>query len=96
MINYEKIKEKFKTPTFVYDIDILKERTSYLKSKFNNYNLVYAVKANTFVIKEIDSGVERFEICSEGEYDICNKLNINHNKMVISGVNKDKNFSIKE
>ena len=54
--------------------------------------MVYAVKANTFVIKEIDPLVERFEICSPGEYEICEKLNVSHNKMVISGVNKDKQF----
>ena len=92
MIDYNKIIEKYSTPLFIYDIDELHNRVNYLKSKFNNYNMVYAVKANTFVIKEIDNLVERFEICSPGEYDICEKLNISRNKMVISGVNKDKHF----
>lgn len=93
MINYNRIIQKYKTPLFIYDIDELNNRVKYLKSKFNKkYNMVYAVKANTFIIKEIDNLVERFEICSPGEYDICDKLNISHNKMVISGVNKDKQF----
>lgn len=93
MIDYNKIIQKYDTPLFIYDIDELQRRVNYLKSKFNNnYNMVYAVKANTFVIKEIDSLVERFEICSPGEYEICEKLKIDRNKMVISGVNKDKHF----
>lgn len=92
MIEFNKIIQKYDTPLFIYDIDELNRRVTYLKSKFNNYNMVYAVKANTFVIKEIDPFVERFEICSPGEYEICEGLNINHNKMVISGVNKDKHF----
>lgn len=92
MTNYNKIIEKYNTPLFIYDIDELTKRVNYLKSKFINYNMVYAVKANTFVIKEIDSLVDRFEICSPGEYEICEKLNIARNKMVISGVNKDRQF----
>ena len=90
MINYNNIINKYKTPLFVYDIDSLHNRVSYLKSKFNkNFNMVYAVKANTFVVKEIDKDVDRFEICSYGEFNICNDLGIDHKKMVISGVNKD-------
>ena len=90
MINYNNIINKYKTPLFVYDIDSLHDRVSYLKSKFNkNFNMVYAVKANTFVVKEIDKDVDRFEICSYGEFNICNDLGIDHKKMVISGVNKD-------
>ena len=92
MIDYNKIIQKYDTPMFIYDILKLNNRVKYLKSKFNSYNMVYAVKANTFVIKEIDNLVERFEICSPGEYEICDNLNIKHNKMVISGVNKDKHF----
>ena len=42
--------------SIIFDIDELHKRIDYLKSKFNsNYNMVYAVKANTFVIKEADS-----------------------------------------
>ncbi len=92
MIDYQKIKEKFGTPTYVYDINTLLDRVSYLKKKLPNANMVYAVKANTFIAKEIDEAVERFEICSPGEFDVCNKLGLDHNKMVISGVNKDKVF----
>lgn len=87
----EDLIKKIGTPLYIFDIDILKDRVNYLKSRLNkDYKLVYAVKANSFVIKELDDLVERYEICSPGEFNICNDLKINHNKMVISGVYKDK------
>lgn len=87
---FSEVINKFKTPTYLFDINILDERIKYLKSKFsNNVSLVYAIKANTFIAKEIENSVDRFEICSNGEFEICQKLNINHRKMVISGVYKD-------
>ena len=87
---FESVINNFNTPTYVYDINKLIDRVNYLQSKFINKSLVYAVKANTFVPKELENYVERFEICSYGEFNICNKLNINHSKMVISGVHKDE------
>ena len=88
MINYDKLLE-YKTPLYVFDINTLVNRINYLKSKLNA-ELVYAVKANTFIAKEIESEVSRFEICSNGEFEVCAKLNIDPKKMVISGVNKDE------
>ena len=90
MIDIENIAKNYKTPLYVFDIDELTKRVNYLKSKLKNCNIVYAVKANTFIIKEIDSLVDRFEICSPGEFDISSNLNISDNKMVISGVYKDE------
>lgn len=90
-MSYEYLVNNFKTPMYVFNIDKLIDRVNYLKSKFIGKLLVYAVKANTFIVKELENNVERFEICSNGEFEICNKLNINHNKMVISGVYKDYN-----
>ena len=85
------IVEKFGTPTYVFDINILRDRVNYLKDKLgSNINLVYAVKANSFISKEIEDLVSAYEICSPGEFEICNKLEIPHSKMVISGVYKDR------
>lgn len=91
-MNIKKIINDYGTPLNIYNIDELTNRVNYLKNKINPFKLVYAVKANTFIIKEIDSLIDKYEICSKGEFDICNKLGINYNKMVISGVNKDKEF----
>ena len=91
-MNYSNIVKKYGTPLYIYNIDELIKRVEYLKNKIKPAKLVYAVKANTFIIKEIDKYVDKYEICSPGEFDICNKLNINYDKMVISGVNKDLKF----
>lgn len=85
----EEVVRKYKTPTYVFDTNKLISRVSYLRKYLKNKNLVYAVKANTFIIKEIDSYVDRFEICSPGEFRICEELGIDYSKMVISGVYKD-------
>ena len=88
---YEDLINNFKTPMYVFDINKLVTRINYLKSKFTNKSLVYAVKANTFVAKELDKYVDKFEICSNGEFDICNKLNINHNNIL--GVLPNKSYT---
>lgn len=91
-MNYNSIVKKYGTPLYIYNVDELSKRVEYLKNKLGKCKLVYAVKANTFIIKEIDKLVDKYEICSIGEFDICNNLNINHKKMVISGVNKSDEF----
>ena len=83
---------EFVTPCFVYNIIELKNRINYLKEKLNNGKLVYAIKANTFIVKELFNDVERLEICSDGEFDICNNLDLNKSKYVISGVYKNDLF----
>lgn len=90
MINYKEIIDNYQTPLYIFDIDKLRDRISYLRQKLTNSNIVYAVKANTFIVKEIEDIVDRYEICSGGEFDICNGVNIDYQKMVISGVYKDE------
>lgn len=86
-MDYNKIIKEYSTPLFVYNINILKERIKYLRENLKG-NMCYAIKANSFVIREITEEVERIEICSFGEYMICKNNNVPANKMVLSGVNK--------
>lgn len=88
----ENILENFETPIYVFDIDALKERIKYLREHLSKrIELCYAIKANTFIVKEINDDVERFEVCSPGEYSICEEANITPSKIVISGVYKTPN-----
>lgn len=83
------ILENFETPIYVFDIDILKDRIKFLKNHLTNrIELCYAIKANTFIVKEINEDVDRFEVCSPGEYSICEEAKITPEKIVISGVYK--------
>ena len=82
-----------KTAFYVFDINVLKERIRYLKSKMpKNVSICYAIKANPFVVKEIDSDLEKFELCSPGEVEICKSVGIDSSKMVISGVYKTPEY----
>lgn len=77
------------TAFYVFDVKKLKERVAYLKRSLpQDVELCYAVKANTFIIKELIGSVERFEVCSPGEAEICAGLGVPEEETVISGVNK--------
>ncbi len=74
---------------YVFDIKKLKDRVEYLKKSLpESVRLCYAVKANTFIIGALSGIIDRFEICSPGESEICQKLGVPDGDMVISGVYK--------
>lgn len=95
-MNFEELALKYGTPLYVFNIDEIKKRIEYLRRKLPNIGLCFAIKANSFVIKEIIDDVDRLEVCSNGEYEICKSLEIDKNKIVLSGVykNEDDFFSI--
>ena len=81
------------TPAYIFDLGELEKRISYLRrSRPSEVELCYAVKANTFIIEKACELVDYLEICSPGEYRICEKLSCPHGKYVISGVNKQEDF----
>ncbi len=80
--------QNYGTPFYVFDIGILKERIAYLR-KHLKADLCYAIKANTFILKEINDHIDRFEVCSEGELSICEHMQLPMSKLVISGVHKN-------
>lgn len=94
MMNSNIINELIKnvaTPFYVFDIGILKKRVNYLKEMMpKNVTLCYAMKANPFLVKEMGDVIEKYEVCSYGEYEICDALDIPKEKLVISGVYKDE------
>lgn len=87
----KKLINEVSTPFYVFDINVLRDRIDYLKSMMpENVHLCYAMKANPFVVKEIDEIIEKYEICSYGEWNIAKKMGVSDSKMVISGVYKDE------
>ena len=81
------------TPAYIFDLGELEKRISYLRRSLpSEVELCYAVKANTFIIEKACELVDYLEICSPGEYRICEKLSCPHGKYVISGVNKQEDF----
>lgn len=81
--------EKFGTPSYLFDLDRLARRMETLKKALRSRaELCYAMKANPFLTGALRDLADRFEVCSPGEYDICRRLDIPEEKLVISGVNK--------
>lgn len=81
--------KNYNTPAYIFDINKMKQRIQYLRNKLpQKIKLCYAIKANTFVVKEMDGIIDRFEVCSPGEYKICREKNIDSQKILISGVYK--------
>lgn len=76
------------TPSYVFDLDILEERIKLIKKYLGDASLCFAMKSNPFLTGPMDSLAERFEVCSPGEYEICNALSISPSRIIVSGVNK--------
>ena len=78
-----------KTAFYVFDIEKLKARIAHLQAALPpEVVLCYAVKANTFITKELIDTIHRFEVCSPGEAVICRAVGVPSENMVISGVYK--------
>lgn len=85
----EYLTQNFPTPTYVFDARVLRERVRFLRENLpDGVELCYAVKANPFIVKELDGLVDRFELCSPGELRICQELSLPSEQFVISGVYK--------
>ena len=85
----KELQKNYNTPAYIFDINELKRRVKYLRKMLpENVELCYAIKANTFIVKDIEDLVDRFEVCSPGEYYICKEEKIDSKKILISGVYK--------
>jgi diaminopimelate decarboxylase len=87
---FTEIVNNFGTPTYVLDLDVLKSRLSDIREILGDgVELLYAMKANPFLVPYlIDSGVH-FEVCSPGEMSICESVGVPMERIVLSGVNKE-------
>lgn len=89
--SYRRIAEECGTPAYVFDTDVLRDKIAFLKDKLGKkIRICYAMKANAFLIEPLKGFVDCFEVCSPGEYAICEKSNIPQEDIVLSGVYKEK------
>lgn len=87
MKNQELI-NKYKTPFYLYDIPELKKRVDMMRAYQKDIGLCYAMKAAPLLAGYIAPYVDRLEVCSPGEYEICLRDGISPEKILVSGVNK--------
>ena len=78
------------TPSYVYDIDILKKRINDIKKELPDIPLTFSIKANSFVLSSISDDVAHIEVCSPGELHICKRLKLAPEKIIYSGVMKEE------
>lgn len=82
---------EYGTPLYIFNLDILKKQAERLKNALGEeIGLCYAMKANPFLTKEMAGYTDRIEVCSMGEFQICEKLGILPEKLFVSGVLKKK------
>ena len=82
---------KMETPAYVFDADALLTRVRRLREILGEkYRIVYAMKANPFLVETLLPVVDGFEVCSPGEERICASLGVPPEKLILSGVNKEE------
>jgi Diaminopimelate decarboxylase len=83
--------KEYQTPAYIFDTDMLKERLAMIQTTLgDDIILCYAMKANPFLLGAMNDLVTRFEVCSPGEFRICERNNIDMKRIVLSGVNKEE------
>lgn len=93
MVTLENLQASYEGPFYLFDLAALKQRVASLRQQLPAAaGICYAVKANPFLIGGITGWVDRLEICSPGEYEICRRMEVPSEKMVISGVNKPESL----
>lgn len=81
--------EKYPTPFYLYDYDEAVRNVKEIKEILGgSAKLCFAMKANPFLIKRLEEHIDRIEVCSYGEFKICQHMGIAPEKILISGVVK--------
>lgn len=80
----------YETPFYLFDLDSFMSGIREIQDVLGKrVTLCYAVKANPFLIRSAAECVGRLEVCSPGEFAICERAGIPMEKIVLSGVYKE-------
>lgn len=77
---------QYDTPMYIFDETQLRERISKIKGILGEYNLCFSIKSNPFLLPSVVDCVDKIEVCSPGELEICKKYRIDPDKIIYSGV----------
>ncbi len=76
-VDVKEIAIKCGTPSYIFDTDVLCERIDKMQEILGcGVTVCYAMKANPFLIGTLDKKLDKFEVCSPGEFAICEKEGI--------------------
>lgn len=78
------------TPAYIFDTDMICRRVQQIRDCLGGKAAVcYAMKANPFLVKPVEGVIDKFEVCSPGEFRICERTGVDIGKVVLSGVYKN-------
>ena len=87
--DYAAIASEHGTPFYLFDFDMARERVRDIRSRLpENARLCYAIKANAFLVRALKDEDILFEVCSPGELSACERIGLDPQKIVFSGVVK--------
>ena len=73
----EDVLMQYETPMYIFDTDQLSSTiTEFKECTLDRIGLCFAMKANPFLVTPIAEFVDRIEVCSPGEFEICRSHNI--------------------
>ena len=78
------------TPAYVFDLDQLERRLSAIKGSITREktHICFTVKANPFLVEVLKGKVDYFEVCSPGEFHICEYNKADMDRLIVTGVYK--------
>lgn len=92
MVRIEDIKNielKYSTPFYMFDIDALEIYIKNILCRYKNTKICYAMKANPLLVGFIAKWIDKIEVCSMGEFEICLSQKVSFEKIILSGVYKN-------
>lgn len=79
------------TPAYLFDLDAFSERIRRMKERMGErIEICFAMKANPFLVEAAAPHIDHFEVCSPGEYAVCERACVTGRRIVLSGVNKEE------
>ena len=83
------------TPYYVFDTDEFSKRAAMIRAALDckggrRIPLCFSIKANPFLLHRLPEGLDHVEVCSPGELEICIALGVKPERIIYSGVMKEK------
>ena len=79
----KRISERYETPAYVFDLDMLRERIRMMEGILGRAQICFAMKANPFLVQCRALGISKYEVCSPGEFHICERSGVSQEKIVL-------------
>ena len=83
-----KIIQTYRTPFYLYKEEVLRSVCGKVRETLPGIGLCFAMKAAPVLTGVMNRFADRLEVCSPGEFEICQRAGIAPEKILISGVNK--------